>query len=143
MFLPTHLPEICLSFQLSRVNPIGTISTQRVERKLRHLIPRKKTYRQMVVLHGNNFCFCLFIDYNLFILVLCNLYVYFEKGGFQIHCLEKQERCMQKCCIQTSAYHHQFSSFLHHPRVPSDTIKSCCTLWTSRKGRRYQRNSSI
>ena len=42
VFLPTHLPEICLSFQLSRVNPIGTISTQRVERKLRHLIPRKR-----------------------------------------------------------------------------------------------------
>ena len=36
------------------------------------------------------------------------------------YCLEKQERCMQKCCIQTSAYHHQFSSFLHHPRVPSE-----------------------
>ena len=105
-----------------------------------------------LLINGNNFCFCLFIDYNLFILVLCICMCILKREVFK-YCLEKQERCMQKCCIQTSAYHHQFSSsLLHQSKVSSDgsdvrfrlhLIKSCCTLRTSKKGRRYQRISSI
>ena len=130
VFLPTHLPEICLSFQLSRVNPIGTISTQRVERKLRHLIPRKrlidKWYFMATIFV---FVYLLTTIYLFWCCVICMCILKREVFKFTAW-KNKKGACKNAVFKQV----HIIISFLPFFIIPEFLqslqilIKSCCTL---------------